>query len=761
MKRILKRLAALATILALTFALAAPGLAAGATAVGGGATANTITNELYTEGNLANQSGDYSITIAQAVDGMPYTLFKLFDVEYVENTETGEKEPIYTIDSDSPMFNYLASAAGFFVEFEQIGESEKYSVKWMSGDMAESTTLRFANSARQAGAAVIKAAVNADSAEGSEGSEGGNYEALLADPKFVFGTKVPNGGTVRFTNLPAGYYVVSSALVTLSEQNPKQSVEDKLSANRVTKQVWENSADLGVNGPNQEQTVTADIHWGQTNDAAVGDTVWFKTTTTLGPNARIITTSDEMLEELVNMKRMTNTMYAAIAGIRALTLFDRMDAGFTWSGKIEKVYWKEKETGEVHDITSDLAPKEGGVGKDGLQRDFILTLNGGFKDNSGSLDELVNMKRSAVGVGGTNPSQIGYGAMLSAVYPYTFSVAYNGVVGADDELIFIYSATVNSHAVVGSAGNINKAQGGGSKSSTTTYVHEFDLVKIDSGKRLLDGAEFELQDSFGTPIPLVPCNSMRTVADKPWEGVVFQESLYQTPSGGTTGTTSGTNPVAPTYYEPGRKTFTFNATIDEPEDPECVAFQQTYPGGEVITPTEDDAVRYYRVATPEEQAADGFQSTTIKAGNVRIQGLDSGYYLLEEITAPEGYNALTEKQPFAIVDGDLEELVNMKRSGETGSASLNGGKPTGEPTLLVFSGLLDDEGTEAAALATFAENDETAYEAGGLAIVNLTGRELPHTGGMGTTMLYTVGALLVAGAGILLIARKRMGVEEL
>lgn len=49
---------------------------------------------------------------------------------------------------------------------------------------------------------------------------------------------------------------------------------------------------------------------------------------------------------------------------------------------------------------------------------------------------------------------------------------------------------------------------------------------------------------------------------------------------------------------------------------------------------------------------------------------------------------------------------------------------------------------------------------GGVQIINLTGIELPHTGGMGTTIFYVVGGLLVVGAGVLLIVKKRMKNEE-
>ncbi|MBJ7541933.1 LPXTG cell wall anchor domain-containing protein, partial [Streptococcus sp. SL1232] len=41
-------------------------------------------------------------------------------------------------------------------------------------------------------------------------------------------------------------------------------------------------------------------------------------------------------------------------------------------------------------------------------------------------------------------------------------------------------------------------------------------------------------------------------------------------------------------------------------------------------------------------------------------------------------------------------------------------------------------------------------------VVNKKGSVLPSTGGMGTTILYVVGTILVLAAGILLVTKKRM-----
>ena len=41
-------------------------------------------------------------------------------------------------------------------------------------------------------------------------------------------------------------------------------------------------------------------------------------------------------------------------------------------------------------------------------------------------------------------------------------------------------------------------------------------------------------------------------------------------------------------------------------------------------------------------------------------------------------------------------------------------------------------------------------------VVNKAGTELPSTGGMGTTVFYVLGSVLVLGAVVLLVTKKRM-----
>lgn len=124
----------------------------------------------------------------------------------------------------------------------------------------------------------------------------------------------------------------------------------------------------------------------------------------------------------------------------------------------------------------------------------------------------------------------------------------------------------------------------------------------------------------------------------------------------------------------------------------------------------------YRVATAEESSGEDFVSAVIiaKDGRATVIGLDSDNetkYYLEETKAPDGYNKLA---------GRVEVVMS-------------GGNN----------------------IVTTMDGDTWKDGDGGIHITNNKGTELPETGGMGTTILYIGGAVLVLGAVVLLFVRRR------
>lgn len=97
--------------------------------------------------------------------------------------------------------------------------------------------------------------------------------------------------------------------------------------------------------------------------------------------------------------------------------------------------------------------------------------------------------------------------------------------------------------------------------------------------------------------------------------------------------------------------------------------------------------------------------TTSDTGIVNFIGLKNGTYFIEETNAPQGYNKLP---------APVEVKIN-------GNAD-----------------------------ATLTDLTETKD------ITNTHGSSLPSTGGVGTTLMYTVGGLLVAGAAVAFVTKKRM-----
>lgn len=114
----------------------------------------------------------------------------------------------------------------------------------------------------------------------------------------------------------------------------------------------------------------------------------------------------------------------------------------------------------------------------------------------------------------------------------------------------------------------------------------------------------------------------------------------------------------------------------------------------------------------------------VDAGNPVIKGLDDAVdYYLYETKAPAGYNLLSEPVHFKISAAYNEDGSNYT-----------------DVTVTVGA---------AAASNTLSAN-----------VVNKSGSTLPETGGIGTTIFYVLGSLLVVGAGVVLITRKRMGKSE-
>ena len=131
--------------------------------------------------------------------------------------------------------------------------------------------------------------------------------------------------------------------------------------------------------------------------------------------------------------------------------------------------------------------------------------------------------------------------------------------------------------------------------------------------------------------------------------------------------------------------------------------------------------KYVRVTTREWVTT----TETVKAqgvvvnGTLVFTGLSEGTYTITEIKAPDGYNLLKDPTTVTInwtkpAEGSTECTWDIEEPGEKVDGTLQ------------------------------------------VTIANYSGTTLPETGGMGTTLIYIIGGIMVVGAAVLLIAKKRM-----
>lgn len=347
------------------------------------------------------------------------------------------------------------------------------------------------------------------------------------------------------------------------------------------------------------------------------------------------------------------------------------------------------------------------------------------------------------------------------VAPKTFRLAFADImnydVGAD--IVVTYSATINDKAVIGTTGNpntwnlqysnnpddtfdgerpddqtkpglpldeTNEALGQTPDEKTLTYVTELDITKYANKvleANLLAGAEFTLT---GTSKQVV----LNTV------------DYYEASENGTyylllDGTYTETAPTGTEYVEIGVGTAETTTGYIKNADGEYVIPTDTgdYNGATLYKLVKGTADKYADVNTKYTKktatettyvdADVSIEMTTGADGKIYFKDLGAGEYILTETVTPAGFNTLEPIKitisftpPASVTDGT--EKCTWKVTAEG----------------LTFT----DDGS-----GVFATD-----------IVNKSGSLLPSTGGIGTTIFYVVGGILVVAAGILLVTKKRM-----
>lgn len=343
---------------------------------------------------------------------------------------------------------------------------------------------------------------------------------------------------------------------------------------------------------------------------------------------------------------------------------------------------------------------------------------------------------------------------------YTFRVALKAAKDYAGKTIYItYDAVLNNEAVVGSSGNLNTADikysndpnhkyngsdtgipaegsqdplGETPKKETKTFTTELKIYKVDQDGKKLTGAEFTLKgngmnvvlikedkfeldvngaywkltdDTYTTQEPVTE-QKMEPAAADAEAGYVVAEDDY---SGTDTVTVGG---VA---YRP------YNKNQDSEKDVFILIQPNTdkYVSGEKYT--KKSVYKSEQTAAAPDYEVAAFVNGD---GVVVFSGLSKGQYTITETVTPAGYNTIA---PFNFtIDCELPATAE-------GNCTWSVSAPTDSDVKYV--------------------EVDNAFE---VTIVNKHGTVLPETGGMGTTIFYIVGSLMVVGAGVLLVTKKRV-----
>ena len=299
----------------------------------------------------------------------------------------------------------------------------------------------------------------------------------------------------------------------------------------------------------------------------------------------------------------------------------------------------------------------------------------------------------------------------------------------DTKVVVTYSATIRDNAVIGNPGNPNKVDleysnnpndsGDGTtappdtpdepktekptgktpESQVVTYTTELKIHKtIEDSTVLPTGVEFTLK---GTNLNQVKVET----------GEQFVEI------------TDGSG----THYKLKDGTYTTEAPIEQ--DTETQKKNTEY--------YESLEKKYKLVGSSKtEKAPEADKKITAavgKDGYLTFAGLSEGEYTLEETKTPDGYNTINPIK-IVITYQNGKFTVKWKQTNENNE-------------VIEGTGSRDD---------VIVDDQDNTFST---EILNKKGSLLPSTGGIGTTIFYIVGGILVVGAAILLVTKKRMSRE--
>lgn len=310
-------------------------------------------------------------------------------------------------------------------------------------------------------------------------------------------------------------------------------------------------------------------------------------------------------------------------------------------------------------------------------------------------------------------------------------IQYQNQTGAD--IVIRYTATLNEAATIGAAGNkntsslkysINPNQVGGKdefdkddpkgttpESWTYTYVTGVKLTKVEAGNtaKTLTGAQFKIE---GTRLNQTLVTGYKFVEASDGTYWKLKDGSYTTDNPSTPG--MDTSKYESTNQKYSRETFS------------------------TVTTASGTGTKVSETLEVDDN------------GVLTFKGLAAGMYTITEVKSPAGYNLLSDPiyikiemtNPTATDNQCTWTVYHVDKDGNY----LDKDREAGTMTTTTNK-------EQAEVLNADTDGSVTVYA---MKVENSAGSRLPSTGGIGTTIFYVVGGILVAAAGILLVTKRRM-----
>jgi fimbrial isopeptide formation D2 family protein/LPXTG-motif cell wall-anchored protein len=283
----------------------------------------------------------------------------------------------------------------------------------------------------------------------------------------------------------------------------------------------------------------------------------------------------------------------------------------------------------------------------------------------------------------------------------------------------------------------DKAMGETPKTVTETYTTGIEIQKVDGEGKVLTGAKFKLS---GNSIEKALTVTEKFVEDANGDYYKLKDGTFtkdkptqdgQYMEKAASGATSGY--VVDASYE-GEGKVEIDNIIYRPYAPDMDADKDIYVlyiGNGYLYESTDVKYKKEVVKTLGDADVNGEEISIEKEvdanGLVRFDGLgatDQNGYTITEVVTPDGYNTL---DPITVT-------VTFKKDGDNNYWTFSGSRVIG----------------------TY-DSNEGIYK---IKIQNNKGTALPSTGGIGTTIFYIVGGVMVAGAVVFLLTKRRVSGNE-